>query len=145
MTLLTLLQSAGASGAYTLVADGVVYSYSGNNATLTYTPVGSYNLSADGTTYTYSGNDANLLYSRRLVADGTSYAYSGNDANLLYTRRLIAEGAVYNYFGNNATLVYSGGPPPAVEVIGVGGPQVTNIFLFNGVTEPPFPVQRRTS
>lgn len=36
-------------------------------------------------------------------------------------------------------------PPPTEEVIGVGGPQVTNIFLFNGVTEPPFPVQRRTS
>ncbi len=36
-------------------------------------------------------------------------------------------------------------PPPAVEVIGVGGPQVTNIFLFSGVTEPPFAVQRRTS
>ena len=31
------------------------------------------------------------------------------------------------------------------EVIGVGGPQVTNIFLFSGVTEPPFAVQRRTS
>lgn len=35
--------------------------------------------------------------------------------------------------------------PLTFEVIGVGGPQVTNIFLFNGVTEPPFPVQRRTS
>lgn len=33
---------------------------------------------------------------------------------------------------------------PAVEVIGVGGPQVTSIFLFGGVTEPPFAVQRRT-
>lgn len=36
-------------------------------------------------------------------------------------------------------------PSPTVEVIGVGGPQVTNIFLFGGVTEPPFAVQRRTS
>ena len=31
------------------------------------------------------------------------------------------------------------------EIIGVCGPQVTAIFLFNGVTEPPFPVQRRTA
>ena len=124
MTLLTLLQSQGASpGAYTLVADGVVYSYSGNDASLVYTPVGAYTLSADGATYSYSGNDANLLYNRVLLADGASYIYSGNDA----------------------TLVYSGGPPPVVEIIGVGGPQVTNIFLFSGVTEPPFAVQRRTS
>jgi hypothetical protein len=149
MTLLTLLQSQGASGAYTLVADGAVYSYSGNNATLTYTPAGSYSLAADGATYSYSGNNANLLYARRLIADGTSYSYSGNDASLLYAPAgaytLIAAGGAYTYSGNNATLVYSGGPPPVVEVIGVGGPQVTNIFLFGGVTEPPFPVQRRTS
>ena len=124
MTLLTLLQSQGASpGAYTLVADGAVYSY--------------------------SGNDANLLYARRLVADGATYSYSGNDASLLYapagSYTLIAAGGAYTYSGNNATLVYSGGPPPVVEIIGVGGPQVTDIFLFSGVTEPPFAVQRRTS
>jgi hypothetical protein len=57
----------------------------------------------------------------------------------------ITGGASYIYSGNDATLVYSGGPPPVVEVIGVGGPHVTNIFLFSGVTEPPFAVQRRTS
>ena len=128
MTLLTLLQSQGASpGAYTLVADGVIYSYSGNNATLTYTQTGAYTLVADGVTYSYSGNDATLAYlpvgAYTLTADGTNYTY----------------------FGNNATLIYSGGPPPVVEIIGVSGPQVTNIFLFSGVTEPPFPVQRRTS
>lgn len=80
-----------------------------------------------------------------LVVNGATYSYSGNDANFLYSRVLAVGGGVYNYSGNNATLTYSGGPPPIVEVIGVGGPQVTNIFLFNGVTEPPFPVQRRTS
>jgi hypothetical protein len=146
MTLLTLLQSQGTSpGAYTLVADGGIYSYSGNDASLVYTPVGAYTLSADGTTYTYSGNDATLLYARRLIADGATYSYSGNNANLLYNRVLLAGGASYIYSGNDATLVYSGGPPPVIEVIGVCGPQVTNVFLFNGVVEPPFPVQRRTS
>jgi hypothetical protein len=38
-----------------------------------------------------------------------------------------------------------GAVPPSIEVIGVCGPQVTNVFLFNGIVEPPFPVQRRTS
>jgi hypothetical protein len=80
-----------------------------------------------------------------LTADGATYSYSGDNVNLLYARRLVADGTTYTYSGNNATLVYSGGPPPVVEVIGVGGPQVTNIFLFSGVTEPPFAVQRRTS
>jgi len=60
--LLTLLQSAS-SGNYVLPADGGVYSYSGNNATLTYTTAGAFVLSADGGTYTYSGNNANLLFS----------------------------------------------------------------------------------
>lgn len=89
-------------------------------------------LTAGGPTYT-------------LLADGAAYSYSGNDANLPYNRVLLAGGASYIYSGNDATLVYSGGLPPVVEVIGVGGPQVTNIFLFGGVTEPPFAVQRRTS
>jgi hypothetical protein len=136
-------------GSYTLSAAGGIYSYSGNNATLTYTQTGSYSLAADGTAYSYSGNNATLLYNRRLVADGAVYSYSGNNASLVYTPAgayiLTAAGGVYNYSGNNATLVYSGGPPPVVEIIGVCGPQVTNIFLFNGITEPPFPVQRRTS
>ena len=110
-----------------------------------------YTLLANGATYTYLGNNASLVYSGAgaptytLLADGATYSYSGNNANLLYNRVLVAAGGIYNYSGNNATLIYSGGPPPVVEVIGVGGPQVTAIFLFNGVTEPPFPVQRRTS
>jgi hypothetical protein len=106
---------------------------------------GAYTLVADGTAYSYSGNNANLLYARRLVADGATYSYSGNNANLIYNRILLADGTSYIYSGNDATLVYSGGPPPVIEVIGVCGPQVTNVFLFNGVVEPPFPVQRRTS
>jgi hypothetical protein len=119
-------------GSYTLSADGGIYSYSGNNATLTYTPTGSYSLAADGTAYSYSGNHATLLYNRRLVADGAVYSYSGNDASLIYTpagaftlsadggtysytgnnanlllnRRLIADGATYTYSGNNADLTY---------------------------------------
>jgi hypothetical protein len=110
---------------YTLLAAGAAYTYSGNNASLVYSGSGAptYTILADGATYSYSGNNANLIYNRILLADGISYIYSGNDA----------------------TLVYSGGPPPVIEVIGVCGPQVTNVFLFNGVVEPPFPVQRRTS
>ncbi len=160
--------AAPSSGApYTLTADGATYSYSGNDANLLYNR----RLVAEGVAYSYlgndanlffnrqtqigggiysySGNDANLLYNRRLVAEGAAYAYSGNDANLVYAPAqaytLTALGGIYNYSGNNATLIYSGGPPPVIEVIGVCGPQVTNVFLFNGVVEPPFPVQRRTS
>lgn len=59
MSLLTLLQSGGAGGNFTLVADGGTYSYSGNNA--------------------------NLLAARALVADGGTYNYSGNNANLIFS------------------------------------------------------------
>jgi len=103
-----------AAGAYTLAADGGVYAYSGNNATLTYTTAGAFTLVADGGTYSYSGNDANLLLKRVLAADGGTYTYSGNNANLTYTVAgafvLTAEGGVYSYSGNNANLSFSGVP-----------------------------------
>ncbi len=143
--LTTLLSQQGAAGSYTLVAEGAVYSYSGNNADLVYTPVGGFTLVADGATYSYSGDNANLLLGRVLVADGVTYGYTGNNANFPYNRVIRPIGATYVYFGNNATLIYSGGPPPVIEVIGVSGPQVNQAFPFDGVTEPPFPVQRRTS
>ena len=113
MTLLTLLQS-GSSGNYVLPADGGVYAYSGNNATLTYTTAGAFTLVADGGTYSYSGNNANLLFKRVLAADGGTYSYSGNNANLTYTAAgafvLTAEGGVYSYNGNDASLSFSGVP-----------------------------------
>ena len=105
---------AGASGAYTMAADGAIYSYSGNNATLTYTTAGAFTLVADGGTYSYSGNNANLLFNRVLAADGGTYTYSGNNANLTYTTAgafvLTAEGGVYSYSGNDANLLFSGIP-----------------------------------
>jgi hypothetical protein len=103
-----------AAGAFTLVADGGTYTYSGNNATLTYTTAGAFTLVADGGTYSYSGDNANLLFKRALAADGGTYSYSGNNANLTYTTAgafvLTAEGGVYSYAGNNANLTFSGTP-----------------------------------
>lgn len=111
--LLTLLQN-NSSGNYVLPADGGLYSYSGNNATLTYTTAGAFTLVADGGTYSYSGNNANLLFNRVLAADGGTYTYSGNNANLIYTTAgafvLTAEGGVYSYSGNDANLLFSGIP-----------------------------------
>ena len=111
--LLTLLQN-NSSGNYVLPAEGGVYSYSGNNATLTYTTAGAFTLVADGGTYSYSGNNANLLLKRVLAADGGTYSYTGNNANLTYATVgafvLTAEGGVYSYSGNNANLSFSGVP-----------------------------------
>ena len=101
-----------AAGAFTLVADGGTYTYTGNNANLIYTTAGAFNLAADGGTYSYSGNNANLLFNRRLAADGGVYSYSGNNANLRVNKVLSADGGTYSYVGNNADLIYSGGPPP---------------------------------
>jgi hypothetical protein len=110
---LSILPIEGAAaGAFTLVADGGVYTYSGNNANLIYTTAGAFVLSADGGTYSYSGNDANLRFNRVLAADGGVYSYSGNNATLRVSRVLTADGGVYTYVGNNANLLYSGGPPP---------------------------------
>jgi len=89
---LLLLFNQPAAASYTLSADGGVYSYSGNNATLTYTTAGSYTISADGGVYSYSGNNANLTYT-------TAGAFV-----------LTAEGGVYSYAGNNANLTFSGTP-----------------------------------
>ncbi|MCA6393434.1 MAG: hypothetical protein IM607_18830 [Cytophagales bacterium] len=119
------LSSPSTGGAFTLSADGGTYSYSGNNATLTYTTTGAFTLSADGGTYTYSGNNANLLYKRLLAADGGIYSYSGNNANLTYVPfsgayTIIAESGVYTYSGNNANLIYAGQQPDAV---GGGNPR----------------------
>jgi hypothetical protein len=106
-----------AAGAFTLVADGGTYTYTGNNANLVYTTAGAFNLPADGGTYTYTGNNANLLFNRVLAADGGTYTYTGNNANLLFNRVLAADGGTYSYAGNNADLIYSGGPtPPPVGV-----------------------------
>jgi hypothetical protein len=95
-----------------LTADGGIYSYNGNNANLSYTPTGAYTLIADGGTYSYNGNNANTLYSRVLVADGGTYSYNGNNANLVYAPSgaytLTAESGLYTYSGNNANLIYSG-------------------------------------
>jgi hypothetical protein len=60
---LLLLFNQPAAGAYTLTAAGGVYSYSGNNATLTYTTAGAFSLAADGGVYSYTGNNADLIYS----------------------------------------------------------------------------------
>jgi hypothetical protein len=92
---------------YTLTANGGVYSYSGNNATLTYTPIGAYTIAADGGTYSYTGNAANVLFNRRLVADGGTYTYTGNNANTLFGRRLVADGGTYAYSGNAANLLFN--------------------------------------
>ena len=74
-----------AAGAFTLVADGGTYTYTGNNANLVYTTAGAFNLPADGGTYTYTGNNANLLFNRVLAADGGTYSYAGNNADLIYS------------------------------------------------------------
>jgi len=108
-----------AAGAFTLVADGGTYTYTGNNATLTYTTAGAFNLPADGGTYSYTGNNANLLFNRRLAADGGVYSYTGNNANLTYTTAgafvLQADGGVYTYSGNNANLLFSGTPIVVID------------------------------
>jgi hypothetical protein len=97
-----------------LAADGGTYSYSGNNATLTYTTAGAFTLVADGGTYSYSGNNANLLVNRSLAANGGTYLYNGNNTTLTYTTAgafvLSADGGVYSYAGNNSNLTFSGTP-----------------------------------
>ena len=110
---------------YTLTANGGVYSYSGNNATLTYTPIGAYTIAADGGTYSYTGNAANVLFNRRLVADGGTYTYTGNNANTLFNRRLVADGGVYAYSGNNAALIYT--PVGAFTLLADGG-----VYSYSG-------------
>ena len=127
---LGILPIVGATGgAYTLAADGGTYNYSGNNASLIYTPVGSYTLTADGGTYTYSGNNANLLYNRTIVAETGTFSYSGNNANLVYTPvgafTLTADGGIYNYSGNNSDLIYT--PIGAFTLIADGG-----IYNYSG-------------
>lgn len=87
---LGILPLVGAApGSYTLAADGGAYTYSGNDATLTYTPAGAFTLTADGGAYSYSGNNATLIYTPSgafvLQADGGVYTYSGNNANLLFS------------------------------------------------------------
>jgi hypothetical protein len=110
---------------YTLTANGGVYSYSGNNATLTYTPIGAYTIAADGGTYSYTGNAANVLFNRRLVADGGTYTYTGNNANTLFNRRLVADGGVYAYSGNDAALIYA--PVGAFTLLADGG-----VYSYSG-------------
>ena len=120
------LPIVGAGGSpYTLTANGGVYSYSGNNATLTYTPIGAYTIAADGGTYSYTGNAANVLFNRRLVADGGTYTYTGNNANTLFNRRLVADGGVYAYSGNNAALIYT--PVGAFTLLADGG-----VYSYSG-------------
>lgn len=106
-----LLFNQPAGEAYTLVADGGTFSYSGNNANLVYTPFGAFTLTADGEIYNYSGNNANLLYNRTIVAETGTFSYSGNNSDLIYTPigafTLTADGEVYNYSGNNVNLLYN--------------------------------------
>lgn len=118
-----------AAAAYSIIAAGSTFSYTGNNANLIYTSAGAYTIAADGGTYSYSGNNANTLYNRAVAADGgtysytgnnantllgrtvqadgSTYSYTGNNANLLFTYRLVAEGGIYSYTGNDASLVYT--------------------------------------
>lgn len=80
---------------------------------------GAYTLVADGGTYSYSGNDATLRVNRVLAADGGVYSYTGNNATLTYTTAgaytLVADGGVYSYSGNNANLLFSGTPIVVID------------------------------
>jgi len=124
---LLLLFNQPAAVAFTLSADGGTYSYSGNNATLTYTTAGAFVLSADGGTYAYTGNNADLRFNRVLAADGGVYSYTGNNANLTYAPAgafvLLADGGVYTYTGNNANLLFSGTPLVTETRGGYGPPE----------------------
>jgi hypothetical protein len=90
-----------------ILADGCAYTYSGNDANLVYATAGSYTLSANTGTFSYSGNNVNLIYPKTVAADGGIYTYFGNASNLLYNRRIIADGGTYSYSGNNANLTYA--------------------------------------
>jgi hypothetical protein len=74
---------------YTLVCAAGAYSYTGNDATLTYVsgvvPT-DYTLACDAGAYSYSGNDATLTVKKNyvLACDAGAYAYTGNDATLTY-------------------------------------------------------------
>lgn len=80
---------------------------------------GSYTLVAEGGVYSYSGNDATLRFNRVLAADGGTYSYTGNDATLTYTQTgafvLLADGGVYTYAGDNANLLFSGTPIVVID------------------------------
>lgn len=142
--LLTLL-APQQTGAYTLTAEPGVFVLTGQDATLTYTPVGGFTLAADPGTFTLTGQNANLLYGRFLVAEPATFILTGQDATLRYGRLLQAVPGTFVLSGKDAILTYSGGPPPVTEIAGVGGAQVNQLFIVSGVTELPFAVQRRTS
>jgi hypothetical protein len=140
VSLLLLFNQGSSGGSYTLNADGAVYSYTGNNANLTYTPLGSYVLSADGSTYTYSGNNANTNYNRVFTCDGSTYSYSGNDANLVYgtvgSYTITADGGTYSYSGNNSNLLFNRVIPADGGIFSYSGNNATLTYSGASTTCP---------
>jgi len=104
---------------YTLVCAAGAYSYTGNDATLTWVEQPTdYTLTCDAGAYAYSGNDATLTYvpgavavNYTLTCDAGAYSYLGNDATLTYVSNagatdytLVCDAGSYAYTGNDATL-----------------------------------------
>ena len=94
-----------------VVAEASTYSYTGADATLTYTQQTAYNLTVDSGTYSYSGTDADILHSRVLTLDSGTYSYTGTDATLTYAQlnayTLATDSGTYSYTGTDATLIYT--------------------------------------
>jgi hypothetical protein len=119
---------------YTLTCNAGAYTYSGQVATLTYTPGattinytltcanGSYSytgvaaslkvahrLTCNVGAYTYTGIVASLNVAHRLTCAVGAYAYTGVAASLKVVHSLTCNAGSYSYVGKDATLTYSAG------------------------------------
>jgi len=133
-TPLSSLPVASGPAAYTLTCNAGAYTYSGQVATLTYTPGattinytlvcanGSYSytgvaaslkvahrLTCNVGAYTYTGIAASLKVAHRLTCAVGAYTYTGVAASLKVAHRLTCNAGSYSYVGKDATLTYSAG------------------------------------
>ena len=97
---LAALPVAGGGGAvnYTLSCAAGAYSYTGNDATLTWVAQPTdYTLTCDTGAYAYTGKDATLVVKRNytLVCAAGSYAYTGVAATLTYVSGVAASRLKY--------------------------------------------------
>ncbi len=108
--LLTLLQSGGAApGSYVLTALGGSYTFTGQQAEITYIPGSvNYTLTALGGSYSLVGQAATLTKNRYLIAQGGSYLFTGSSSNLNKNRSLTASGGSYTLNGQQVTITRVG-------------------------------------
>ena len=92
---------------YTLTCNAGAYTYTGQVATLTYTPGATtinYTLTCANGSYSYTGVAATLKVAHRLTCNVGAYTYTGIAASLKVAHRLTCAVGAYTYTGVAASL-----------------------------------------